>query len=189
MVVVKWSACSPSTPTIWVRISLKSVELYLKRTKKQKEAGVGPIKKGFAVFGPLSVIQTRRSNLTPDRVAGWNVGGAIDVSWAWHCRRIKVILNAYRITTLVTLLLSLSGTQIAKRRALYLITVLFVTGNNYHQPLDAVRERWLYANFCFLPLGRRGQLSKKCFPDNAVLLVFFKYVKVTGIGTSRPLSR
>ena len=44
--VVKWSACSPSTPTIRVLTSLKStvfsVILCLKRTKiKQKEARVG----------------------------------------------------------------------------------------------------------------------------------------------------
>ena len=45
--VVKWSACSPSTPTIRVRIPLTpTVFLYklcLKRTKiNKKEAGVGP---------------------------------------------------------------------------------------------------------------------------------------------------
>ena len=44
MVVVKWSVCSPSTPSIRVRISLKptvlSVKLCLKRTKiNKKEAG------------------------------------------------------------------------------------------------------------------------------------------------------
>ena len=47
-VVVKWSACSPSTPTIRVQIPLKptifSVILYLKRTKiNKKESGVGPL--------------------------------------------------------------------------------------------------------------------------------------------------
>ena len=44
MVVVKWSVCSPSTPSIRVRIPLKptvlSVKLCLKRTKiNKKEAG------------------------------------------------------------------------------------------------------------------------------------------------------
>ena len=46
VVVVKWSACSPSLPTIRVRIPLKptifSVKLCLKRTKiNKKEAGEG----------------------------------------------------------------------------------------------------------------------------------------------------
>ena len=52
VVVVKWSACSPSTPKIRVCIPLKptvfSVILCLKRTKiNKKEAGVGPLLKNF----------------------------------------------------------------------------------------------------------------------------------------------
>ena len=52
VVVVMWSASSPSSPTIRVRILLKpkffSMILCLKRTKiNKKEAGVGPIKKTF----------------------------------------------------------------------------------------------------------------------------------------------
>ena len=51
VVVVKWSACSPSTPTIWVRIPLTSLiffykSLRLNRTKiNKKEAVVGPFSK------------------------------------------------------------------------------------------------------------------------------------------------
>ena len=49
VVVVKWSACSPSTPTIRVRIPQKpsvfSVKCVLEKNKnKQKESGVGPLK-------------------------------------------------------------------------------------------------------------------------------------------------
>ena len=49
LVVVKWSACSPSSPTIWVRIPLKStillVKLYLKRTKiNKKRQGLAHLK-------------------------------------------------------------------------------------------------------------------------------------------------
>ena len=48
--VVKWSACSPSTPTIRVRIPLKhtvfSVKFVFEKSEnKQKEAGVGPFLK------------------------------------------------------------------------------------------------------------------------------------------------
>ena len=47
MVVVKWSACSPSTPTIRVQILLTStvfsVKFVFEKTEnKQKEAEVGP---------------------------------------------------------------------------------------------------------------------------------------------------
>ena len=47
MVVVKWSACLPSTPTIRVQILLKptaiSVKFVFEKNKnKLKEAGVGP---------------------------------------------------------------------------------------------------------------------------------------------------
>ena len=50
VVVVKWSAYSPSTPTIWVRIlvtpTVFSVKfVFEKNENKQKEAGVGPFKK------------------------------------------------------------------------------------------------------------------------------------------------
>ena len=49
VVVVKWSACSPSTPTIRVRISLKPTVfpvkfVFEKKENKQKDAGVGPLK-------------------------------------------------------------------------------------------------------------------------------------------------
>ena len=48
VVVVKWSACSPSTPTFQVRIPLKptviSIKLCVEKNKnKQKEAGFGPL--------------------------------------------------------------------------------------------------------------------------------------------------
>ena len=50
VVVVKWSACSPTTPTIRVRIPLKPEKFFVifvfeKNKNKQKEAGVGPFKK------------------------------------------------------------------------------------------------------------------------------------------------
>ena len=50
VVVVKWSACSPSFPTIRVRILLMSTEfsvnfVFDKNKNIQKEAGVGPFKK------------------------------------------------------------------------------------------------------------------------------------------------
>ena len=46
--VVKWAACSPSTPTIWVRYTLKCTFCIIvveKNNKIQKEAIVGPFKK------------------------------------------------------------------------------------------------------------------------------------------------
>ena len=60
MVVVKWSACSPSTPTVRVRIPLKStvfsVEFVLANNEnKQKEAGVGPLKKKILVYKVYSI--------------------------------------------------------------------------------------------------------------------------------------
>ena len=56
VVVVKWSACLPSSPTIRVRIPLKSIifleKLLLKRTKiNKKESGVGPILKQKSTVG------------------------------------------------------------------------------------------------------------------------------------------
>ena len=59
VVVVKWSACSPSTPKIRVCIPLKptvfSVILCLKRTKiNKKEAGVGPPFKKKYLYGQLA---------------------------------------------------------------------------------------------------------------------------------------
>ena len=50
MVVVKWSVCLPSTPTMRVRIPLKSTVLpvkfvFEKNENKQKVAGVGPFLK------------------------------------------------------------------------------------------------------------------------------------------------
>ena len=47
VVVVKWSACSPSYPTIWVQIPLKHTVFPLKFVlekyeNKQKESSVGP---------------------------------------------------------------------------------------------------------------------------------------------------
>ena len=49
MVVVKWSACSPSTPTIRVQIPqafsvFSVIFVFEKKENKQKEAGVGPFK-------------------------------------------------------------------------------------------------------------------------------------------------
>ena len=48
VVMVKWSACSPSTLSIWIRILLKPtifLEIFFwKEQNKQKEAGVGPLK-------------------------------------------------------------------------------------------------------------------------------------------------
>ena len=45
VVVVKWSACSPSTPTIRVRILQKSTGFCTICVRKErKEAGVGPFK-------------------------------------------------------------------------------------------------------------------------------------------------
>ena len=58
VVVVKWSACSPSTPTIRVQIPLKlrvfSVEFVFDRNEnKQKEARVGPFfKKTWYLLTP-----------------------------------------------------------------------------------------------------------------------------------------
>ena len=46
VVVVKWSACSPSTIRVWIRMKPKvfSVKLVLEKTKnKRTEAGVGPL--------------------------------------------------------------------------------------------------------------------------------------------------
>ena len=60
VVVVKWSAFLPSTPTIRVRIPLKStvfsVILCLKRTKiNKKRPGLAHFKKIEAVNGPLKI--------------------------------------------------------------------------------------------------------------------------------------
>ena len=56
VVVVKWSACSPSTPTIRVRIPLKpkvfSIILCLKRTKINKK------RPGLAHFFLKKVLRT-----------------------------------------------------------------------------------------------------------------------------------
>ena len=56
VVVVKWSACSPSTPTIRVQIPLKhtvfSAQFVVKRTKiNKKEAGVGPFLEKIFLMG------------------------------------------------------------------------------------------------------------------------------------------
>ena len=50
VVVVKWSACSPSIPTIRVRFLQKPTVFYVKfvfekNENKHKEAGVGPFTK------------------------------------------------------------------------------------------------------------------------------------------------
>ena len=56
VVVVKWSACSPSTLTIRVQIPLKhtvfSAQFVVKRTKiNKKEAGVGPFLEKIFLMG------------------------------------------------------------------------------------------------------------------------------------------
>ena len=52
VMVAKWSACSPSTPTIRIRIPKKLKKFCLKRTKiRKKEAGVGTLKKHLVVHG------------------------------------------------------------------------------------------------------------------------------------------
>ena len=64
--VVKWSVCSPSTTTIWVRISLKptvlSVKLWLKRTKIQKKGpGLCHLEKLTSSLGQLRQVFLRGS--------------------------------------------------------------------------------------------------------------------------------
>ena len=52
---VRWSACSPSTPTIRVRIQLKSTffcKIVVEKNKnKQKDPGVGPFKTNVQYSG------------------------------------------------------------------------------------------------------------------------------------------
>ena len=52
VVVVKWSSCSPSTPTVQVRIPPKSTvaKLFENNENKQKRAGHGPFKNHFIYF-------------------------------------------------------------------------------------------------------------------------------------------
>ena len=69
VVVVKWSACSPSTPMIRVQIPLKPTVfsvtfVFEKNENKQKEVGVGPFffkkKMPIAVVLFNSINQTRQ---------------------------------------------------------------------------------------------------------------------------------
>ena len=66
-VLVKWSTCSPSTPTIRVQISLKSTVFV---RKNEKEAGVSHFRKTFHPFAAsfyiiLSFILHSLSSLDP----------------------------------------------------------------------------------------------------------------------------
>ena len=65
MVVVKWSACSPYSPMIRVRIPLTPTvfpyNLCLKRTKIKKEAGVGPFFKKVKIYF-LNILLTQIIN-------------------------------------------------------------------------------------------------------------------------------
>ena len=57
VVVVKWSACLPSTPTIRVRGDAYSFSVkfaFEKNENKQKEAGVGPLKNSRKFFCVVS---------------------------------------------------------------------------------------------------------------------------------------
>ena len=56
--VIKWSAFSPSTPTIRVRIALKSTIVLEKNEIKQKEAGIGILKTVYFNVGNILSLQS-----------------------------------------------------------------------------------------------------------------------------------
>ena len=90
VVVVKWSACSPSTLTIQVWILLSSTvflwKLYLKRTKiNKKRPGLGHLKK--IMFGKFPKLRNTNSNSCFYYLAiqSWSVWLRNTYAWwIWH---------------------------------------------------------------------------------------------------------